>query len=139
MTLLKTLYGLASPFHIPYFLKDFRVESADVLLRDRDEGIQVLKFYLGRAQNRMKHIDDRNRSERQFEVGDRVFMKLQPYRKHTLKSHRNQNFQSKNFSPFQVLEKIGLMAYRLNLPSSAAIHPVIHVSQLKLTHGKNED
>lgn len=45
--------------------------------------IAVLKHNLHKAQNRMKQMADQRRSERSFDVGDWVYLKLQPYRQST--------------------------------------------------------
>ena len=64
-----------------------------------------------------------------------VFVKLQPYVQSTLAPRSNQKMSFKFYGPFQITERIGSVAYKLLLPSSAAIHPVFHVSQLKRSAG----
>jgi hypothetical protein len=75
---------------------------------------------------------DLKRSERHFKVGDWVYLKLQPYRQVTARGKKgNHKLNSKFYGPFEVIFKIGKVAYHLNLPSGSLIHPVFYVSQLK--------
>jgi hypothetical protein len=64
-------------------------------------------------------------------VGDIVYLKLQPFRCHAFGIHANLKLATKYYGAFKILEKIGLAAYRLQLPATADIHPIFHVSQLK--------
>lgn len=72
---------------------------------------------------------DKHRSEREFEIGDFVFLKLHPYRQNSLRHQTYHKLLSKYYDPFKVLDKIGKVAYKLDFPSTAEIH---NVSQLKL-------
>lgn len=94
----------------------------------------LLKDHLARAQNRMKQMADRGKISREFQVGEMVLLKLQPYAQKTVVNRPCPKLAFKFFGPFKVLAKIGSVAYRLELPDSAQVHPVFHVSQLKPYH-----
>ncbi|XP_076934442.1 uncharacterized protein LOC143600713 [Bidens hawaiensis] len=107
----------------------------DQLLTERELMIQQLKHSLVVAQNRMKQIADRNRTEREFKEGDFVFLKLHPYKRQSVRPTKQSKLSPKYYGPFLIMEKIGKVAYRLDLPVESQIHPTFHVSLLKLARG----
>lgn len=81
----------------------------------------------------MKTQADKKRTDRVFNVGDMVFLRLQPYVQSSLAPRSHHKLCFKFFSPFEIIEKVGPVAYKLKLPTSSSIHPVFNVSLLKAT------
>jgi hypothetical protein len=92
----------------------------------------LIKQHLNRASLWMKQQADKGCSECQFLEGEVIFLKLQPYIQPSLAPRANQKLTYKFFlGPFRIIQKLGKVAYKLELPLSSSIHPEFHVSQVK--------
>lgn len=131
----KILYGRDPPVVNRVSRGQTPVDSVDEILQERDIILDELRVQLLRAQQKMKSNADKKRREEQFEVGQRVYVKLQPYRQRSLAQRPYEKLEAKYYGPFEILQRIGQVAYRLQLPDSSKIHPVFHISQLKLANG----
>jgi transposase InsO family protein len=136
MTPFMALYGYHPPSITSFLKEKSKVQAVEDHIENQQQVLQILKDNLTMAQNRMKQQADQHRSERSFEVGDWVFLRLQPYKQMSLKQAKKDNKLSpKYYGPYKVLQKIGTMAYKLELPASSRVHPVFHVSCLKKVIG----
>jgi hypothetical protein len=75
---------------------------------------------LQKAQSRIKIYVDKLRIERSFEIGDWVYLCLQPYRKKSVALCRNLKLAPRFFGPYQIIQNIGSVAYKLDLPKNTS-------------------
>ncbi|GAA0164566.1 hypothetical protein LIER_20166 [Lithospermum erythrorhizon] len=131
LTPFEALYGYKPP-HLPAasYLKEVQTEARD-MLEQRKQLTVLIKENLTLAQERMKRFADHSRTDRTLEVGEQVYLKLQPYRQNSVALRKHLKLAAKYYGPFEVLEEIGPIAYKLQLLEDLKIHPVFHVSLLK--------
>ena len=82
------------------------------------------------AQDRQKSYADSKRSQRLFEVGDRVFLRVKPKRS-SLSLGKYKKLSARYCGPFLITRKINDQAYELQLPFEIKVHIVFHISLLK--------
>ena len=93
--------------------------------------VKELQEQLLRAQEVMRTQANKHRREVVYQVGDMVYLKIQPYKLKSLVKRLNQKLSLRYYGPYEVEEKIGSVAYELKLPPDSKVHPVFHVSLLK--------
>ncbi|GKA21451.1 ty3-gypsy retrotransposon protein, partial [Tanacetum coccineum] len=108
MTPFQALYGRVPPSIVPYPPGSSKVAAIDELLVERNVLLRQLKENLFAARNRMEMQANR--------VGEKRF---------------SNKLSKRYYGSFEILERVGKVAYQLGLPPTSKIHPFFHVSLLK--------
>jgi len=108
-----------------------RLIEGPEMIEISNEKVVVAREKLKEARSRQKSYADKHRRDLEFRVGDRVFLKVSPFRgvkRFGIKGKLSPRF----IGPFEILERIGEVSYRLALPPQLShVHDVFHVSFLR--------
>lgn len=137
MTPYQALYSQLPP-SISYQGAKCKDPAVSRFVKDRVNTQLLLKDNLIKSQERMKFYADKKRTEREFQVNDEVYLKLQPYRQMSVNFRRNQKLAARYYGPYKITKRIGNVAYQLDLPIGSRVHNVFHVSQLKKKLGNTK-
>jgi hypothetical protein len=131
MSPFEALYGRKCKTPLMWSEVGERALVGPALIKEAEEKVAEIREKLRAAQSRQKNYADKKRREISFDPGDFVYLKVSPIRG-TRRFQVQGKLAPRYIGPYQVLKKVGAVAYRLELPREMAdIHPVFHVSQLR--------
>ena len=100
-------------------------------VQETTEKIQVIRKRLKTAQSRQKSYANNRRRDIEFEIGDFVFLKVSPS-KGIIRFGKKGKLSPRFIGPFEVLERVGSIAYRIALPPALShVHDIFHVSMIR--------
>ncbi|KAK4383069.1 hypothetical protein Sango_2810700 [Sesamum angolense] len=127
----EALYGRKCRSPICWDIEGLRQLEGPELVQQTVDKIQTVKKCLKAAQDRQKSYADKYRREMEYEVGEKVFLKVSPWRG-ILRFGKQEKLSPRYIGPDEILERVGPLAYRLALPTELSqIHDVFHVSMLR--------
>ncbi|GKA68214.1 putative reverse transcriptase domain-containing protein [Tanacetum coccineum] len=101
------------------------------LVQETTNKVVVIRDRLKAARDRQKSYADNRRKPIEFQVGDHVMLKVSPW-KGVVRFGKKGKLAPRFVGPFEILERIGSVAYRLRLPEElSSVHDTFHVSNLK--------
>ena len=123
----KALYGRKCRTSLCWTeLGERKVISPD-LIQETEEKVKMIRERLKVATDKQKSYPNMKRKDIRYEIGDKVL----PWKK-VMRFGKNGKLSPRFIGPYEVIEKVGLVAYRLALPPDLKkIHNVFHVSMLR--------
>ena len=101
------------------------------LIQEIKEKVKMIRERLKVATNRQKSYANMRRKDIRYEIGEKVFLKVSPWKK-VMKFGKKGKLSPRFIEPYEVIEKVGPMVYRLSLPLELEKnHNVFHVSMLR--------
>ncbi|KAA3488064.1 reverse transcriptase [Gossypium australe] len=127
----EVLYGRKCKMPLYWFeLSESKMVGID-LIRETEDKVQIIQNCLEVASDRQKSYTDLKRKDIEFAVGNRVFLKVSPWKK-VLRFGKKLKLSLRFIGTYEITERISSVAYRLALPSELEkIHNMFHVSMLR--------
>ncbi|GJX98835.1 hypothetical protein Tco_0355854 [Tanacetum coccineum] len=137
----RTCYVHAAPFEVLYGRKcrspiywaevrDSQLTGLEIIHETTEKIVQI-KSRIQAARDRQKSYADVRRKPLEFQVGDKVMLKVSPW-KGVIRFGKRGKLNPCYIGPFKIISKVGTVAYRLKLPERLSrVHSTFHVSKLK--------
>ena len=101
------------------------------LIQETKEKVKMIRERLKVVTDRQKSYTDMRRKDIRYEIGEKVFLKVSPWKK-VMKFGKKGKLSPRFIGPYEVIEKVGPVAYKLALPLELEKnHNVFHVSMLR--------
>nr|GEU79130.1 putative reverse transcriptase domain-containing protein [Tanacetum cinerariifolium] len=101
------------------------------VVQETTEKISQIKDRLKAARDRQKSYANKRKKPLELSVGDYVLLKMSPW-KGVVRFGKKGKLALRFVEPFEIVEKVGVLAYRLDLPEEFnGVHDMFHVSNLK--------
>ena len=107
-----------------------RITIGPGMLKEMEQQVIRIKQNMKIARDRQKSYSNRKRTPREFKIGDHVYLRIRP-RKSSLRTGACAKLAPRYCGPFEIIDRVGHVAYRLALPPTVKEHNVFHVSLLK--------
>jgi len=125
------LYGRPCRTPLSWDRLEDRILVGPEIIQEMEEQVVLIKQRLKEARDRQKSYADAHRVDRCYKEGDKVFLRVKP-KKSSIRFGKGSKLFPRFVGPFEILEKIGPVAYRLALPPVLhRMHNVFHVSVLR--------
>ncbi|KAJ8755277.1 hypothetical protein K2173_019075 [Erythroxylum novogranatense] len=127
----EALYGRQCRSPLYWDEEGVRMIEGPELIQDTVDKVKLIRSRIKAAQDRQKSYVDQHQREMEYSVGDRVFLQVSPWRG-VLRFSQKGKLSLRYIGPYEILKRIGPLAYRLDLPSEMSqLHDVFHVSMLR--------
>ncbi|XP_052197273.1 uncharacterized protein LOC127804449 [Diospyros lotus] len=127
----EALYGRKCRSHVHWNEVGERKILGPEIVEQTIQAIERIKDSMKKAQNRQKNYVDKRRRDLEFSIGDKVFLKVTPI-KEVLRFGKKGKLRPRFIGPFEILKRVGNVAYQLALPPElSAVHDIFHISMLR--------
>ncbi|GKD01365.1 putative reverse transcriptase domain-containing protein [Tanacetum coccineum] len=123
-------FGGSGILNLPVIVGESQLIGPEIVQETTEKIVQI-KERLKTARSRQKSYADKRRKPLEFQVGDRVLLKVSPW-KGVVRFGKKGKLAPRYVGPFEIVERVGPVAYRLKLPQElSCVHDTFHVSNLK--------